>query len=378
MLSERRNHVVGITVEAPRRLGYRTFSLDRTPDTITTHTVTSLISPGTELVPFAPPDSEAVRDITYPVLKSGYANTAYVTEVRDTQTGIKEGTRVSVSTGHRTGDTVDLRDRHRYIKLPDDIDDEVGALAVQMMPIALTGIITAADQLHRKELRTLEGSLKGQKIAVNGAGPIGLLVAEGLRYAGAEAAIMVDEWPQRLALAEEAGMTSINFREEASVPQKIKEIFSEPRIIRGINYKEGADYFINTAPDKQGLANALESLRKQGKVIDMAFYPEEVGVALGGTFHHDGKAIIAAQIQNQPEGQQPKWNRRRLAEVGFEILQDRGEHIRRSLLKKKAEFKDAQEVFEDYASKNPDRLVTVFTPGDVSTLPIISGREVAA
>lgn len=377
MSAEHRQRIVGITVEAPRRIGYREQVVEVVqPDHYAAKITHSSISPGTELVAYAPPTEDAAKLITYPIKKSGYANTAVVTHVVGSTSLLQEGDRISMNIGHRTGGIEEIdgtqtngkSSRDRWIKLPPDVPDDLGTLAIQMMPIALVGSLTAADQIHGSKLSTLEDSLRGQQIMLNGAGPIGLLVGEALRYAGAEHIVVVDNSKERLRRAQDLGMSTVNFSEEDPV-KAVKGLFSEHRIEHGSDYGTGADIVINTAPSHFALDNGYRAARDQGLIVDMAYYAQPIPVAKGEHFHHRGLIDRSAQIGNIARRQRPEWSRRRLAESGLEIFQDRGELIRAALLTHTAEFADAKDVFEDYADRNPARLVTVFTPGDVSQLP---------
>lgn len=362
--------VIGITVEGPRQLGFREFSLPAEPESLTTRTRRSSISPGTEVVAYAPPNNAPPKNVLYPVLKSGYANTAVVTAVRSAESYVQEGDRVSVSTGHRTGDVVPLADEHRYVRLPDNVSDDLGTLAVQMMPIALMGALTAADQWPGGKLSRLEGSLKGQRAVIFGAGPIGLLEGEALRYAGVDHIAIVDGVESRLERAAALGMTPIDFTKSDPVTA-IRRLYSEPTIEHGVNYGIGADVVLNTAPSEVALRAAHQSVHDQGTILDMAYYPTPVVVAKGEDFHHRGLTERSGQIGNVPRRQRPEWSRRRLAEVGLEILLDRGEHLRTALFTHEAQFRDAVSVFDDYASRNPDRLVTIMTPGDLTGITVL-------
>ena len=374
---EAKKHVVGITIEGPRKIGYREHVINEVPKGRFSFDVNiSAISPGTELVPYAPPTDEAAELITYPIKKSGYANAAVVDRVHAHTDLLQEGDRISINLGHRTGGIEEIDgtevngrpSRDRWIKLPSDVPDDLGTLAIQMMPIALVGALTAADQLHGSKLSTLEGSLRGQQVMLNGAGPIGLLAGEALRYAGAEHIVVVDNSEDRLRRARDLGMSTVNFSEVDPV-KAVKELFSEHRIEHGTDYGTGADIVVNTAPTHFALDNGYRAARDQGLIVDMAYYAQPIPVAKGEHFHHRGLTDRSAQIGNIARRQRPEWSRRRLAESGLEIFQDRGELIRPALLTHTAEFADAQDVFDDYADRNPARLITVFTPGDVSRLP---------
>jgi threonine dehydrogenase-like Zn-dependent dehydrogenase len=377
MSAEYRQNFVGVTIEAPKKIGYREQQVDHLPrDRFGFLVTNSATSPGTELVPYAPPTEAAAKLIEYPVRKTGYANTAVVERIHGTTSLLQEGDRISINLGHRTGgiEEIDGREvngrdsKDRWVKLPDDVDNDLGTLAIQMFPIALVGVLTAADEIHGTKLSTLEGSLKGQQVMLNGAGPIGLMTGEALLYAGAEHVVVVDNSEDRLERARSLGMSTVNFAEKDPVVA-VRELFSEHKIEDGTDYGAGADIVLNTAPSGIALDNGYRAARDQGLIVDMAYYAQPILVAKGQDFHHRGLIDRSGQIGNIAKRQRPEWTRRRLAESGLEIIQSRGELIRPALITHNAEFADAPGVFDDYAARNPQRLITVFTPGDVTRLP---------
>lgn len=86
------------------------------------------------------------------------------------------------------------------IPLPDDIDDELGAIL---------------DPLGNAVHTALSFDLVGQDVLVTGAGPIGIMAAAVARHVGARHVVITDINPQRLALASDvADVVPVNVADE--------------------------------------------------------------------------------------------------------------------------------------------------------------------
>ncbi|WP_203363671.1 2,3-butanediol dehydrogenase [Bacillus sp. REN10] len=100
-------------------------------------------------------------------------------------------------------------DEHMVHKMPEGLSFEQGAL-----------VEPAAVALHSVRLSKLKA---GDKAAVFGTGPIGLLVIEALKAAGASEIYAVELSPERIAKAEELGAIVVNPAEVDAVA-KLKEL----------------------------------------------------------------------------------------------------------------------------------------------------------
>ncbi|WP_338753010.1 2,3-butanediol dehydrogenase [Bacillus sp. FJAT-52991] len=100
-------------------------------------------------------------------------------------------------------------DEHMVHKMPEGLSFEQGAL-----------VEPAAVALHSVRLSKLKA---GDKAAVFGTGPIGLLVIEALKAAGASEIYAVELSPERIAKAEELGAIGVNPAEVDAVA-KLKEL----------------------------------------------------------------------------------------------------------------------------------------------------------
>ena len=92
---------------------------------------------------------------------------------------------------------------HTCFPLPDSIDNAGGAL---LEPLGVA--------IHATDLAKIRVA---DSVAILGAGSIGLFTLQTVRASGAQPIFVVDQFPWRLALAEELGAIPINFREQDPV-----------------------------------------------------------------------------------------------------------------------------------------------------------------
>jgi L-iditol 2-dehydrogenase len=92
---------------------------------------------------------------------------------------------------------------HTCFPVPDSIDDAAAAL---LEPL---GVAIHATDLAKARV--------ADSAVILGAGPIGLCLLQAMRASGAQPIYVVDQFPWRLAVAEELGGIPINFREQDPV-----------------------------------------------------------------------------------------------------------------------------------------------------------------
>ncbi len=107
----------------------------------------------------------------------------------------------------------------------------------------------------------------------------------------------------------------------------------------------GAEIVFQCRGRDAALRRALQTLRPQGVVIDLAFYqggaPE---LRLGEEFHHNGLTIRCAHIARVPRGLGDRWDRIRLGEETARLLAARGDSVREHLLTDVVPIEDASGV----------------------------------
>jgi NADPH:quinone reductase-like Zn-dependent oxidoreductase len=285
----------------------------------------------------------------YPVTRLGYMEVARVEESRTA--AVTPGAVVAMTYGHRTGYTGDpLRDR--VVPLPGDLDPLLGIYVAHMGPICANGLLHAAADVHGASVRSLGDGVRGRRVAVTGAGVVGLLTALFARRHGAASVVVLDPTPERRAVAEALGLETREASADAVVGLKTAW--------RHTADDRGADVVFQCRGQASALQLALRLLRPQGTVIDLAFYQGGADeVRLGEEFHHNGLGVRCAQIGRVPRGLTPAWDRERLSAETIDLLRTDGEAIRKHLISAVVPFDEAPALLGDLASRSRHELQAV-------------------
>lgn len=264
------------------------------------------------------------------------------------------GTNVAMRYGHKDGHVAAANEF--YIALPENMDPMLGIWAAQMGPICMNGILYAADEVQRKTLTTLEGSLADQRVIVFGAGMIGLLSGVFAKWAGAREVVVVDGIEERLKIAEKLGLVAMPAKSDLAIDVKDRWQADDP-------LDSGADIALQCTGSDYLLSQAFSSLREQGTVVDLGFYQQGTNqVFLGKEFHHNRLRHICAQIGAIPRQQQNVWSRPKLSEETVKFLQTHGQTLKETLVTHVLPFAKAQEAYERLAQRDPDMLQVVLQP----------------
>jgi NADPH:quinone reductase-like Zn-dependent oxidoreductase len=285
--------------------------------------------------------------VRYPVPFMGYMEVAEI--VASAAPGFAPGDVVAATFGHKTGHIANPA-HDLVIPLPSDLDPILGIFVAQMGPIAANGILHADAEALGIPGARLGAGIAGRPVVVWGGGVVGLLTALFARRAGAEVLVAEpSEW--RRHIADRLGLEAFP-EDEAWIRAKRRSRGSDG---------PGADIVFQTRPRADSLHLALNALRPQGAVIDLAFYQEGLGAArLGEAFHHNGLAIRCAQISRVPRGFAPLWDRRRLADETIALLRAEGDAIRQHLVTHVVPFDESADFLRRLPLDRPDFLQVVF------------------
>jgi NADPH:quinone reductase-like Zn-dependent oxidoreductase len=286
----------------------------------------------------------------YPVTRLGYMEVGRVE--RSDSPAVAEGDVVAMTYGHRTGWTGDpVRDR--VVPLPANLDPILGIYVAHMGPICANGLLHAAADLYGAGVHRLGDGVEGRRVAVVGAGVVGLLTALFARAHGAASVMVVDPTSQRRAIADALGLPTLDpGAEDAAVTLKTAW--------RHAADDRGADVVFQCRGQASALHLALRLIRPQGTVIDLAFYQGGAdAVRLGAEFHHNGLAIRCAQIGRVPRGLGATWDRERLSAETVRLLHRDGEQIRRHLITAVVPFDDAPALLTDLGKRRRHELQAV-------------------
>ncbi|MBA2892973.1 zinc-dependent alcohol dehydrogenase [Nonomuraea soli] len=283
--------------------------------------------------------TEGTPGAAYPVRGIGYMQVGEVVESRTSM--LKPGARVAMAYGHRTGYVADPM-TDRFVELPPGFDPLMGIYVAHMGPICANGLLHAAHDLHGQSVRSLGDGVRGRRVAVTGAGVVGLLVAQFARAYGAAEVAVLDETPDRLAIADRLGFLTLSGDPALELKRRWRH---------GPNDR-GADVVFQCRGQARALALALKLLRPQGAVIDLAFYTDGAHeVRLGEEFHHNGLALRCAQIGRVPRGLAHSWDRERLSHETIQLLREHGDELGEHVITDVVAFDEAPDLLYDLATR---------------------------
>lgn len=133
--------------------------------------------------------------------------------------------------------------------VPDGLPDRLAAV-VEPLAVAVHVVRRAHPEV-------------GDSVMVIGAGPIGLLVAQVVRRAGATRTVVVEVSPGRLAIARQLGFEVLDARDPAQRDAGL-----------------GMDIVFEVSGSVPGIAQAIRSLRPRGTLLVVGFFPEPPPVEL--------------------------------------------------------------------------------------------------
>lgn len=147
-------------------------------------------------------------------------------------------------------------DASKVTPLPDTMTYDEGAM---IEPLAV-----AVHSCRRP------GDVKGKKIAVLGAGPIGILICQALKAFGAKEVMVTDISDYRLELAKECGADYIYNTKNVDFGKSMVECFGEDK----------ADIIYDCAGNDTTMEQAIQNARKGSTIILVAVYAGRANVDL--------------------------------------------------------------------------------------------------
>lgn len=277
-------------VEVPGRAGLRQVALAAPgPGEVLVRTLHSGISRGTEALVFRGevPESEYERmrapfqegDFPAP-LKYGYASVGVVEQGPQALLGRT----VFCLYPHQTHYVVPAEAVH---PLPEGLPPARAVLAANM-ETAVNALWDAAPRI-------------GDRIAVVGAGVVGLLAAWlAGRMPGCEVEV-IDTNPGRRAVAERLGLS-----------------FASPQAARS-----DADLVIHASGNADGLATALRLAAFEATVLEISWYGRQaVTLPLGEAFHSRRLTLRSSQVGHVSQSQRARWSHGRRLALALALLRD--------------------------------------------------------
>ncbi len=173
------------------------------------------------------------------------------------------------------------------VPLPDGLPAERAVLAANME--------TALNAIWDGEAE------KVRKIAVVGAGVLGLLVARLCARMPDKQVTVVDIEPARREIA-----------------RKLGAAFATPDTAAG-----DCDLVIHTSASEAGLATALRVAAFEATVLELSWYgAKQVRIPLGGAFHSQRLKLVSSQVGHVAASRRATWTHRRRLEEALRLLDD--------------------------------------------------------
>lgn len=307
--------------ESPGRAAIRAGTLPvLAPDMLQLRALHSAVSRGTEMLVFRGevPASEYQRmrapfqegDFPGPV-KYGYASVGVVEDGPDAWLG-----RTAFCLyPHQTRYQLPVAAVHA---LPDGLPPARAVLAANM-ETAVNALWDAAPRL-------------GDRIAVVGAGVVGLLVAWLAARMPGCAVQLVDVQPARAAVAAQLGL-------DFALPQAARP---------------GADLVVHASGQPQGLVTALALAGFEATVLELSWYGQRaVTLPLGEGFHAQRLTLRSSQVGQVAAAQRSRWSHARRLTLALDLLRD---PVLDVLLTDRAPFEQLPDVLQRLSEGAPQTL----------------------
>jgi threonine dehydrogenase-like Zn-dependent dehydrogenase len=217
-------------------------------------------------------------ELSFPV-KYGYCSVGRVSAGAE-----RLGQKVFCLHPHQDRYVVAARD---VVPIPDAVPERRAVLAANM-ETAINGLWDAAPAV-------------GQRVAVIGAGAVGLLSASLLRqFPGIELEV-VDVAPEKDAVCRALGLTPV----------------------RPAHAARECDLVLHASGAPEGLALALELAGFEASIVELSWYgTRSVPLGLGGRFHNARLRIQSSQVGHVATRQRARWSYRRRMELALRLLAD--------------------------------------------------------
>jgi 2-desacetyl-2-hydroxyethyl bacteriochlorophyllide A dehydrogenase len=179
----------------------------------------------------------------------------------------------------------------------------IPASAVHVLPETLPPqrAVLAANMETALNIVWDAGIQPGDRVAVFGAGVVGLLVARLATSVIGTDVVISDIEPERVQIAAALGLT-----------------FSSPDEI-----PNDCDVLINASASSEALTSALDHAGFEARIVEASWYGERYAhLPLGGAFHAKRLSIVSSQVAALPPGRRARWDTDRRMAKALELLAD--------------------------------------------------------
>ena len=187
----------------------------------------------------------------------------------------------------------------------------------------------------------------GDHVAVIGLGAIGQIAAQIAVKIGASTVIAIDPIAHRREIAKKNGAHYVLDNTACDAGYEIKRLTD----------KAGADVIIETSGNVHALQSALKGLAYGGTIAYAAFAkPFPAGLWLGQEAHYNYGKIIFSRACSEPNPEYPRWNRKRIENVVWEMLMN-GYLNCEDIIYPVIPFEESAEGFCKYVDQHPEESI---------------------
>ena len=187
----------------------------------------------------------------------------------------------------------------------------------------------------------------GDRVAVIGLGAIGLIALQIAAKIGASTVIGIDPIEKRREIAMKTGA-------HYTLDSTAGDVGMEMKRLTG---KQGVDVIIETSGNVYALQSALKGLAYHGTIAYVAFAkPFPAGLWLGQEAHFNYGKIIFSRACSEPNPEYPRWNRKRIEDVCWELLMN-GYLDCEELIDPVVPFAECAEGFCEYVDRHPEKSI---------------------
>jgi threonine dehydrogenase-like Zn-dependent dehydrogenase len=282
---------------------------------------------------FLPGDADGPAGLRFGEWNLGNQWVGRVTEAGSEVSDFQVGDWVCGYGGIRETHIVPAVDNHRLRKVPESMSWK-SALCYDPAQFALAGIRDA----HVRP---------GDRVAVFGLGAIGQIAAQMAKKCGASYV---------------AGVDPIALRREAALKAGADEAFDPASQDVGLELKKatnrtGVDVVIETSANVHALQAALRGVAYGGTITYVGWAREfSGGLHLGKEAHFNNPKIVFSRAASEPNPDYPRWDRRRIEDVCWEMLGS-GLIDCEDILYPVVPFDQSAEAYCEYVDRHPERSI---------------------
>jgi len=282
---------------------------------------------------FLPRESVEAKGVAFGEWNLGNQWVGVITEVGNQVTDYQLGDVVCGYGGIRETHIVNAVGNQRLRKVPAGMSWK-NAVCYDPAQFALGGIRDSHMRL-------------GDRVAVIGLGAIGQIAAQMAKTCGASYVAVVDPIAVRREVALQAGA------DEAFDPGN-QDVGWELKKATG---KMGVDVIIETSANPHALQAALRGLAYGGTIAYVGWAKEfKGGLHFGREAHFNNARIVFSRSASEPNPDYPRWNRRRVEEVCWQMLQS-GMIDCEAIVSPVVPFAQAAEAYCEFVDRHPEKSI---------------------